>query len=106
MSASNTDLQKAISDALTTISGNGVANVVCSKWLGSAIDLSSLPVIEVSTSKASSAKTSDADESSSEKTGADGSASEDSSVSTDDGVEPKTEAGSNAVLPQGTSSAA
>lgn len=105
-SASNTDLQKAISDALATISGNGVANVVCSKWLGSAIDLSSLPVIEVSTSKASSAKTSDSDESSSEKTGADTSAPEDSSVSTDDGVEPKTEAGANAVLPQGTSSAA
>ena len=43
VSASNTDLQKAVSDALATISGNGVANVVCSKWLGSAIDLLPFP---------------------------------------------------------------
>ncbi|MFR3272478.1 MAG: hypothetical protein ACLTQI_00570 [Slackia sp.] len=91
---------------MATISGNGVAGIVCSKWLGSAIDLSALPVIEVSTSKASSAKTGDSDESSSEKTSDETSVSEESSVSTDDGVEPKTEAGANAVLPQGTSSAA
>lgn len=54
VSASNTDLQSAISDALSTILSNGVADVVCEKWLGTTLNLSALPTVEVSASSSSS----------------------------------------------------
>ena len=54
VSSSNKDLQTAVSKALSTISSNGVAEVVQTKWLGSAINLDSLTTIEVSSSKSSS----------------------------------------------------
>lgn len=110
VSAENVDLQKAVADALKAITGNGVADVVCSKWLGASIDLSALPLVEVSTSKSASVKADDSDSddsSSEEKTGGNESAvEENSSDSADDGVEPKTEAGANAVLPQAAPAAA
>lgn len=40
----NSDLKQAISDALATLEGNGVISVIEKKWLGSALDLSSIPL--------------------------------------------------------------
>lgn len=96
VAADNTDLQKAISDALAAISGNGVVSTICSKWLGSALDLSALPFIEVSSSASPGAKaaTTGAQDDGPEE--ADG-----SSASSDEQVAPNEDAGSNAVLPGG-----
>ncbi len=38
----NTKLKQAISSALSTLNGNGVADVIQKKWLGTSLDLSSL----------------------------------------------------------------
>lgn len=99
VASSNADLQKAVSDALAKISGNGVAKVVCTKWLGSALDLSQLPSIEVSSSASSKAKTSGTDA----QGGEDGESTSEESA---EGAAPKTDAGANAVLPDGSSSTA
>lgn len=40
----NTDLKTAVSDALATLSGGGVVSLIETKWLGAAIDLSSVPL--------------------------------------------------------------
>ncbi|MDO4443551.1 MAG: transporter substrate-binding domain-containing protein [Slackia sp.] len=93
VSADNTDLQKAVSDALSAASGNGVVATICTKWLGAALDLSALPGIEVSSSAAPGAKTA-GDEAASDASG-------ESEEISDDQVAPKEEAGSNAVLPSG-----
>ena len=37
-------MKQAISDALATLEGNGVISVIEKKWLGSALDLSSIPL--------------------------------------------------------------
>lgn len=92
-SADNADLQEAVSGALEALTNNGIAGVVCSKWLGSALDLSALPLVEVSSSAAAATKTTDVDAADSD------SAAEES---VDGEVLPKAEAGSNAVLPGGT----
>lgn len=91
--ADNADLQEAVSGALEALTNNGIAGVVCSKWLGSALDLSALPLVEVSSSTAAATKTTDVD-------AADSDAAKEESV--DGEVLPKAEAGSNAVLPGGT----
>lgn len=91
--ADNADLQEAVSGALEALTNNGIAGVVCSKWLGSALDLSALPLVEVSSSAAAATKTTDVD-------AADSDAAKEESV--DGEVLPKAEAGSNAVLPGGT----
>ncbi len=92
VSSSNQNLQKAISGALTAIMGNGVADAVCSKWLGSSIDLDSLTAIEVSSSKASSA----------DKTSGDGSTEQ--GTTTAETASTST-AGANAIQPNTGSSA-
>ena len=51
VAADNADLQQAVSDALSAITGGGIANVISEKWLGSAVDLSSLTVIESSAAR-------------------------------------------------------
>ena len=81
VAADNSDLQEAVSGALQAISGNGVSDAVCEKWLGTSLDLSSLQVIEVSTSNAQAAGSG---------TSQGGSGSESASAST---------AGANAVVP-------
>lgn len=42
----NTELQKAVSDALSDMVANGIIDVIENKWLGQTIDLTSLPKIE------------------------------------------------------------
>ena len=82
--SSNQELQKAISAALTAVRGNGVFDAVCTKWLGSPMNLDALSTIEVSSSKSVSAGD-DSDEKSAE-----GGSAETASSST---------AGANAVQP-------
>ena len=96
-SADNADLQEAVSGALEALTNNGIAGVVCSKWLGSTLDLSALPLVEVSSSAAAATKTTDADAADSD---ADADAAKEESV--DGEALPKAEAGSNAVLPGGS----
>lgn len=96
VAADNTELQKVISDALACLTNNGLAGVVCSKWLGSALDLSALPLIEVSSSSSLGSQTQGDDG----ETAANGTAE-----TVEDGVLPKAEAGSNAVLPNDTTAA-
>lgn len=91
VAADNAELQKAVSDALAALKGNGLAGVVCSKWLGSTLDLSALPLVEVSSSSSVRAQDDESED-----------AAQGSTETVDDGVLPKAEAGSNAVLPDGT----
>ena len=88
VASSNQELQKAISAALTAVLGNGVFDAVCTKWLGSPMDLDALSSIEVSSSKSVSADDDSDDESK------DGATTETASSST---------AGANAVQPGSTS---
>ncbi|MED9928067.1 MAG: transporter substrate-binding domain-containing protein, partial [Slackia isoflavoniconvertens] len=87
VNSSNQELQKAISAALTAVRGNGVFDAVCTKWLGSPMNLDVLSTIEVSSSKSVSAGD-DSDEKSAE-----GGSAETASSST---------AGANAVQPGST----
>ena len=54
----NSDLKQAISDALAALSGNGVVSLIETKWLGTTLDLSTLPLTAGATTPAAS-KTSD-----------------------------------------------
>ncbi len=49
VSADNTDLQSAIADALGTVQSGGILDIVDMKWLGSEMDLSSMPLVEGAT---------------------------------------------------------
>ncbi|MDO4591150.1 MAG: transporter substrate-binding domain-containing protein [Slackia sp.] len=89
VASDNTALQKAVSDALSTVSGNGIAAAICSKWLGSPLDLASLPSIELSTSSAPS----DAGDH------GDGAEHGVAGVERAEGAAPKLDAGANAVAP-------
>ena len=93
-SSSNTNLQKAISNALKAISGNGVADAVCAKWLGTSLDLDSLPTIEVSASKSASVDGADSEAGTTAGSAA-ATTTETASTST---------AGANAVQPNSTNS--
>ena len=44
VSDANTDLKQAVSEALATLTGNGTIGVIETKWLGTALDLSSTPL--------------------------------------------------------------
>ena len=45
VSDANTDLKQAVSEALATLTGNGTIGVIETKWLGTALDLSSTPLM-------------------------------------------------------------
>lgn len=55
VSESNTGLQAAIDDALSTIKGNGIIGVIESKWLGLEVDLSGISKVEADTSVSTNA---------------------------------------------------
>ena len=44
VSDANTDLKQAVSEALATLTSNGTIDVIETKWLGTALDLSSTPL--------------------------------------------------------------
>lgn len=102
----NTDLKTTISDALASLTGNGIISLVESKWLGTAVDLSNIPLT------AGAANANAADTTTGSTDGADepvddqgdaADASADGGESADSDLEP----GSNAVQqPEGTGDSA
>ena len=56
---SNSDLKQAVSDALATLSSNGVISLIETKWLGTPLDLSSVPMTSGAASPATSSSESD-----------------------------------------------
>lgn len=46
VTASNADLQTAVADALAAVKSTGVLSIVDTKWLGSPMDLSTVPLVE------------------------------------------------------------
>ncbi len=58
VSSSNDALKTSITSALTTISNNGVLDVIQTKWLGSKLDLSKYKVSETATTSAKSSTSS------------------------------------------------
>lgn len=54
VSDSKTELKQAISDALSTITSNGVVDVIECKWLGADLDLSSVPMTDAASAAISS----------------------------------------------------
>lgn len=91
VSSENADLQKAVADALSAVTGGGISNVISSKWLGTVLDLSALPVIEGVASQSNGDEPSQGDEEADAADDADSDA--DASEGNGSG------AGSNAVIP-------
>ncbi|MBC5585394.1 amino acid ABC transporter substrate-binding protein [Eggerthella sp. NSJ-70] len=58
VSDANTDLKQAVSEALATLTSNGTIDVIETKWLGTALDLSSTPLTAGAT-KSTDANTAD-----------------------------------------------
>ena len=50
VSDGNADLKQAISDAVVRLNGNGVGGVIQSKWLGSALDFTNIPLTALAAS--------------------------------------------------------
>ena len=48
----NSELKTAVADAVATLTGNGVVSVIETKWLGTTLDLSGLPLTEGATAVA------------------------------------------------------
>lgn len=91
VSAENADLQQAISDALSAISSGGISNVISAKWLGTTLDLSSLPMIEGSTSAT--------DKSDAPQDGGESDETSDGGTDAGSSEGDGSDAGSNAVIP-------
>lgn len=54
---SNTALKQAVSDAVATLSGNGIVSVIEAKWLGEALDIDSIPLTAGATSATTNSST-------------------------------------------------
>ena len=50
VSDENADLKQAVSTAVVTLNGNGVGGVIQSKWLGSALDFTNIPLTALAAS--------------------------------------------------------
>ena len=85
VSADNEKLQKAVGDALTAVKSGGILKVIDTKWLGSDLDLSTLPLVEGAGASVASAAS------------AEGEAANGDGMATGAAA-----AGSNAVLPNGS----
>lgn len=83
VSQTNTALQDAISDALGSISSNGMVRVVEQKWLGDSLDLSGLPL--TATANSSSSKGGDEEASDETSSSSDSSSGEASSSGSSSG---------------------
>lgn len=83
---SNADLKQAVSDALTSLTGTGVVGVIETKWLGSVLDLSQIPLTAGATASAADTTS---DQTSTENTdGAENTEGADENAPSDDGVVP------------------
>lgn len=105
---SNAELKQAVSDALASLENGGIVDIIEAKWLGEALDLSSLPLTE----GAKAAKSGTTTKTTTDNTKTTGDEPKDGTEPTDgetpvegegDETEPTTptEPGGNAVQPQG-----
>lgn len=104
VSDANTDLKQAVSEALATLTSNGTIDVIETKWLGTALDLSSTPLTAGATKStdASTADTTDEPQDEGEGENADDNAApaDDNTVPADDNTGDEVNAGENAVQPE------
>ena len=100
VSSANTELQEAVSQALTTIRDGGVVKVIITKWLGAGLDLSGLSLVEGSVTEEPTddegVKTASED---GKSAGTNYSEESDNGDNGDKGAEDGSQAGANAVLP-------
>lgn len=75
----NADLKQAVSDALTSITGTGVVGVIETKWLGSVLDLSQIPLTAGASAATTTSDTDSAGDTSAANETTDDSASGDAS---------------------------
>lgn len=104
VSDANTDLKQAVSEALATLTSNGTIDVIETKWLGTALDLSSTPLTAGAT-KSTDANTADTtDEPEGEGDNADDNAAPaddgNADAPADDNAGDEVNAGENAVQPE------
>lgn len=104
VSDANTDLKQAVSEALATLTSNGTIDVIETKWLGTALDLSSTPLTAGATKStdANTADTTDESQDEGEGENADDNAApaDDNTVPADDNTGDEVNAGENAVQPE------
>lgn len=106
VSDANTDLKQAVSEALATLTSNGTIDVIETKWLGTALDLSSTPLTAGATKStdANTAGTTDEPQDEGEGENADDNTAPaddgNADASADDGTGDEVNAGENAVQPE------
>lgn len=106
VSDANTDLKQAVSEALATLTSNGTIDVIETKWLGTALDLSSTPLTAGATKStdANTADTTDEPQDEGEGENADDNTAPaddgNADASADDGTGDEVNAGENAVQPE------
>lgn len=106
VSDANTDLKQAVSEALATLTSNGTIDVIETKWLGTALDLSSTPLTAGATKStdANTADTTDEPQDEGEGENADDNAAPaddgNAAAPADDGTGDEVNAGENAVQPE------
>lgn len=83
---SNAELKQAVSDALTSLTGTGIVDVIETKWLGSVLDLSQIPLTAGATATATDDSSADADTSADEGEGGDDAATSDEGTGDDASV--------------------
>lgn len=106
VSDANTDLKQAVSEALATLTSNGTIDVIETKWLGTALDLSSTPLTAGATKStdANTADTTDEPQDEGEGENADDNTAPaddgNADAPADDGTGDEVNAGENAVQPE------
>ena len=106
VSDANTDLKQAVSEALATLTSNGTIDVIETKWLGTALDLSSTPLTAGATKStdANTADTTDEPQDEGEGENADDNAAPaddgNADAPADDNTGDEVNAGENAVQPE------
>lgn len=90
----NVELQKAVSEALSTLKNGGVISVIQKKWLGDLADISALKVIQSTKSESDSEDAASTNASDSSSTGSSSSSSSSNSSSTSGSTSSSTKNGS------------
>lgn len=90
----NVELQKAVSEALSTLKNGGVISVIQKKWLGDQADISTLKVIQSTKSESDSEDAASTNASDSSSTGSSSSSSSSNSSSTSGSTSSSTKSGS------------
>ena len=90
----NVELQKAVSEALSTLKNGGVISVIQKKWLGDQADISALKVIQSTKSESDGEDAASTNASDSSSTGSSSSSSSSNSSSTSGSTSSSTKSGS------------